>query len=70
MEHRIRAPLSQAESAPWPSRGMRHQGQRLTMPTVWFGKWTPLPVGIPRGPYARPTRAILGRVEAGLRGLT
>ncbi len=37
--------------------------------TVWFGKWTPLPANIPRGPYIAPTPAILRDVEAGLRRL-
>ncbi|MGG7572558.1 hypothetical protein [Streptomyces sirii] len=30
---------------------------------AWFSKWAPLPAGVHRGPYARPTRAILQEVE-------
>ncbi|MFC9651436.1 hypothetical protein [Streptomyces sp. NPDC056937] len=34
---------------------------------TWFSKWSPLPAGVYRGPYAKPTRAVLRDVEAGLR---
>lgn len=34
---------------------------------AWLSKWLPLPAGIPRGPYARPTRDVLLAVEAGLK---
>lgn len=33
---------------------------------LWFSKWAPLPPGVHRGPYVRPTRDILSAVQAGL----
>lgn len=36
----------------------------------WFSKWSPLPAGVPHGPYVKPTRGVLKAVEAGLRRLT
>lgn len=35
----------------------------------WFSKWTPLPPGVHRGPYVRPTRDVLTVVQAGLQRL-
>ncbi|GAA1927423.1 hypothetical protein GCM10009753_71300 [Streptantibioticus ferralitis] len=37
---------------------------------VWFSPRTPLPPEVPRGPYARPTRALVRSVAIGLRRLT
>ncbi|MGK5729813.1 hypothetical protein [Streptomyces sp. URMC 124] len=40
---------------------------RLPSPTVSFSNRVPLPRWVPRGPYMRPTPAILREVEEGLR---
>ncbi|SCD39936.1 hypothetical protein GA0115243_1013118 [Streptomyces sp. ScaeMP-e83] len=32
----------------------------------WFSKWAPLPAGVSRGPYVRPTRSVLLAVQTGL----
>ncbi|GAA1911598.1 hypothetical protein [Streptantibioticus ferralitis] len=36
---------------------------------VWFRPWVPLPPEVPRGPYKRPTRALVLEIEAGLRSV-
>ncbi|MBT2397944.1 hypothetical protein [Streptomyces sp. ISL-100] len=46
----------------------RREFHRLTPgDTVGFSNKVPLPPSVPRGPYTKPTRAMLTDVEAGLR---
>ncbi|WP_411140341.1 hypothetical protein [Streptomyces sp. x-80] len=41
-------------------------GAADTPAEVWFSPWAPLPIEVPRGPYAVPNWTILRRVEIGL----
>jgi hypothetical protein len=48
-------------------RAAQRERWEATPDEVWFSKWAPLPRWVPRGPYKRPTRALVAEVEAGLR---
>jgi hypothetical protein len=51
-------------------RAAQRERWERTPDHVWLSRWLPLPEWVPRGPYARPTRALIRDVEAGLRRLT
>lgn len=54
------------ESGPELDAAAQRERWENTPNESWFSKWAPLPPGVQRGPYAKPTRALLRAVETGL----